>query len=147
MPRGPRLDTEGSLHHVMVRGLEGREIFLSDTDRADLIRRLATIVPRTEVRMYAWSLMPHHFHLLMRTGGVRLWTVMRRVLTGYAVGFNRRHRRSGHLFQNRYKSILVEEDPYLLELVRYIHLNVLRARLVEDIDQLDRYAWSGHGVV
>ena len=147
MPRGPRLDTEGSLQHVMVRGLEGREIFLSDTDRADLIRRLATIVPRTEVRIYAWSLMPNHFHLLMRTGGVRLWTVMRRILTGYAVAFNRRHRRSGHLFQNRYKSILVEEDPYLLELVRYIHLNSLRAKLVEDIDQLDRYAWSGHAVL
>jgi hypothetical protein len=72
---------------------------------------------------------------------------MRRLLTGYAVRFNRRHGRSGHLFQNRYKSILVEEDPYLLELVRYIHLNPLRAGIVHDLDELDRYPWAGHSAL
>lgn len=72
---------------------------------------------------------------------------MRRLLTGYAVYFNRKYRRSGHLFQNRYKSILCEEEPYLLELVRYIHLNPLRAGLVSDLDKLDRYPWSGHAVL
>jgi hypothetical protein len=72
---------------------------------------------------------------------------MRRLLTGYAIYFNLRHKRSGHLFQNRYKSIVCEEEPYLLELVRYIHLNPLRAGLVEDLCALDRYAWSGHSVV
>jgi hypothetical protein len=70
--------------------------------------------------------------------------VMRRLLTGYAVGFNRRHRRHGRLFQNRYKSILCQEDPYLLELVRYIHLNPLRAGIVSDLKALDRYAYCGH---
>jgi hypothetical protein len=68
-------------------------------------------------------------------------------MTGYAVTFNIRHRRSGHLFQNRYKSVVCEEDPYLLELVRYIHLNPLRARLVEDLKSLDKYTWAGHSVL
>jgi hypothetical protein len=72
---------------------------------------------------------------------------MRRLLTGYAIYFNLRHKRSGHLFQNRYKSIVCEEDTYLLELVRYIHLNPLRAGLVADLSALDDYAWSGHGVI
>jgi hypothetical protein len=72
---------------------------------------------------------------------------MRRLLTGYAITFNRRHRRSGHLFQNRYKSILVEEEPYLLELARYIHLNPIRVGLIRDLDGLDRYPWSGHSSI
>jgi len=72
---------------------------------------------------------------------------MRRLLTGYAQGYNRRHKRYGHLFQNRYKSIVCEEDGYFQELVRYIHLNPLRAGLVQNLGQLDRYPWSGHGVL
>ena len=72
---------------------------------------------------------------------------MRRLMTGYAVTFNRRHKRSGHLFQNRYKSIVCEEDPYLLELIRYIHLNPLRAGLVKDLRELDKYRWAGHGAI
>ncbi|MFB0507050.1 MAG: transposase [Thermodesulfobacteriota bacterium] len=147
MPRGPRLDTEGALHHIMVRGLEGRKIFSSNTDRRDLVGRFASVVPETEARVYAWSLMPNHFHLLVRTGRMRLSSIMRKILTGYAVSFNSRHKRLGHLFQNRYKSILVEEEPYLLELVRYIHLNPLRAGLVAGIEELDSYPWSGHAVL
>ena len=72
---------------------------------------------------------------------------MRRLLTGYAIGFNRRHRRSGPLFQNRYKSILCQEDNYLLALVRYIHLNPLRAGLAADLPKLDRYPFCGHSVI
>jgi putative transposase len=72
---------------------------------------------------------------------------MRRILTGYAVSFNRRHKRTGHLFQNRFKSILVEEEPYLLQLVRYIHLNPLRGSIVKTVEELDSYPWSGHPVL
>jgi len=79
--------------------------------------------------------------------GTPLSSFMRRMLTGYAVSFNRRHQRSGHLFQNRYKSIVCEEEPYLLELLRYIHLNPLRAGMVKTLDELDRYPWSGHAVL
>ena len=85
--------------------------------------------------------------MLLRTGSVPVATVMQRLLTNYAIFFNHRHRRYGHLFQNRYKSILCQEDTYLLELVRYIHLNALRAKLVEDIKQLDRYPYSGHSAL
>lgn len=147
MPRGPRLDTEGALHHVMVRGLERRKIFLSATDREDLIKRLSQVLPRAGARLFGWSFLANHFHLLLRTGPVPLSSVMRRILTGYAISFNLRHGRSGHLFQNRYKSILVEEESYLLELVRYIHLNPIRANLIKDIDELDSDPWSGHSAV
>lgn len=92
-------------------------------------------------------MIPNHAHLLLRTGSVSIALVMRRLLTGYAVSFNRRHERHGHLFQNRYKSILCQEDPYLKELARYIHLNPLRAGLVDDLTALDDYAYSGHSVL
>ena len=97
--------------------------------------------------VYAWALMPNHAHLLIRTGVEPLSRVMRRILTGYAVSFNRRHKRTGHLFQNRFKSILVEEEPYFLQLIRYIHLNPLRSSLVASLDELDAYPWSGHPVL
>jgi putative transposase len=86
-------------------------------------------------------------HLLLKTGDVPVSSVMQRLLTGYVVTYNRRHRRVGHLFQNRYKSILCQEEPYLLELVRYIHLNPLRAKLVSKYKALARYPYSGHGVI
>jgi hypothetical protein len=91
--------------------------------------------------------MTNHVHMLLRPSQCKLGQFMRRLLTGYAVTFNLRHHRSGHLFQNRYKSIICEEDPYLLELVRYIHLNPLRVGLVKDILELNEYAWSGHAVL
>ena len=136
MPRGPRLDIPGALHHVMVRGIDRQNIFLSDADRNDLLCRLGEGVLRSGLRVYAWALMSNHFHVLLRSGSEGLSTTMRRLLTGYAVRFNRRHRRWGHLFQNRYKSILVEEDSYLLELVRYVHLNPLRAGVVNRLEDL-----------
>jgi putative transposase len=143
MPRGPRLDAPGALHHIMVRGIERRNLFTDAVDRQAWVDRLATVATATELTVLAWALLPNHAHLLVRTGRIPLATGMRRLLTGYAGGFNRRHTRSGRLFQNRYKSILVEEEPYLLELVRYIHLNPLRARQVSTLVALDRYAWSG----
>ena len=147
MPRGPRLDVEGALQHVMARGIERRELFRSDRDREDFLSRIAIVAPETGTAIYAWSLMPNHFHLLVRSGPAGLSTFMRRLQTGYAGAFNRRHRRSGHLFQNRFKSILVEDGPYLLELVRYIHLNPMRAGLVRNLRELDGYRWSGHAVL
>jgi len=109
--------------------------------------RLALILEETQTQCYAWALIPNHFHALLRTGATPLSKVMRRLMTGYAVTFNKRHRRSGHLFQNRYKSIVCEEDPYLLELVRYIHLNPLRAGMVKDLRELDKYPWTGHSTI
>ncbi len=147
MPRGPRLDAPGVLHHVMVRGLERRALFHNDEDRADFTARLAALADRGSLVVYAWALLPNHAHLLIRTGQKPLARSMRSLLTGYAGAFNRRHRRAGHLFQNRYKSIVVEEEPYLLELVRYLHLNPLRSRVVDDMAALDSYPWTGHAAL
>ncbi len=147
MPRGPRLDAPGALHHVMVRGMERRALFTDGVDRQAWVDRLAIVGPATDLTVLAWAILPNHAHLLVRTGSMPLATAMRRLLTGYAGAFNRRHKRAGRLFQNRYKSILVEEEPYLLELVRYIHLNPLRVGLVQSLEQLDRYPWSGHSAL
>ena len=144
MPRKARIDTAGALHHIICRVIERRRIFWTDFDRDDFLERLETVLVESETPCYAWALMPNHFHLLLRTGNAPIFKVMSRLLSGYAGSFNRRHRRSGHLFQNRYKSILCEEDPYLLELVRYIHLNPLRSKMAETMEELDRYRFSGH---
>jgi putative transposase len=147
MPRKARIDTPGALHHIIVRGIERRKIFYDDNDRDNFLDRLGIILTDTKTSCFAWALIPNHLHLLLRTGVAPIATVMRRLLTGYAVSFNRRHRRHGQLFQNRYKSILCQEDPYLLELVRYIHLNPLRAGLVSDLKKLDKFPYCGHSVL
>ena len=147
MPRKSRIDAAGSLNHIIARGIDRSKIFEDPADKRNFLDRLANILEDTETRCYAWALIPNHFHLLLRTGNTPIATVMRRLLTGHALWFNRRHRRSGHLFQNRYKSVLCQENTYLLELVRYIHLNPLRARLVPNLSKLDRYSFSGHSVV
>jgi REP element-mobilizing transposase RayT len=147
MPRNARIDAPGALHHIIVRGIERRKIFNDDIDRINFLDRLGKVLPETDTKCFAWALIPNHFHLLLRTGACPLSTVMRRLLTGHAMNFNRRHRRSGQLFQNRYKSILCQEDTYLLELVRYIHLNPIRARIVTDIKALDKYPFCGHAVI
>jgi putative transposase len=147
MARQARLDAPGTLHHVMIRGIEGINIFLCDEDRENFLSRIDKLVANTGTRILAWVLMDNHVHLLLFSGQRGVSTFMRRLLTGYAVWFNRRHQRTGHLFQNRYRSILCEEDQYLLELVRYIHLNPLRASVVKSLKELDHFHWSGHGVL
>ena len=147
MPRQPRLDAPGALHHVMGRGIERTKIFRTDRDREDFLNRLADLCGDGNLVVYAWSLMSNHFHLLVRTGRQSISKSMRKLLTGYAVNFNLRHKRYGHLFQNRYKSIICEDDPYLLELTRYIHLNPLRAGMVGAVEGLNRYRWSGHSAI
>src|SRR4030065_1002879 len=136
MPRQARLDAPGSFHHVMIRGIEGANIFRDGKDREHFLSRVGEIGKATGTRILAWVLMDNHVHLLLFSGSSGLPRFMRRVLTGDALWFNRRHRRAGHLFQNRYKSIVCEEDRYLLELVRYIHLNCIRAGLLKEMDEL-----------
>jgi putative transposase len=147
MPRGARLDTPGTLHHVIVRGIERCNIVDDDRDRTDFIKRVALVAHESRTPIFAWALMNNHAHVLMRSGTGGIAHFMRRVLTGYAISYNRRHRRHGHLFQNRYKSIICQEDAYFCELVRYIHLNPLRTGLVETMTELDRYPWCGHAAV
>ncbi|MDA8163429.1 MAG: transposase [Desulfobacteraceae bacterium] len=147
MPRHKRINVPGAIHHVIVRGLDRQDIFLDDHDRRDFLDRLETGLAQTGCRCFAWALLSNHFHLLIRTGERPLSDLMRKVLSGYAISFNRRHQRCGYLFQNRYKSILCQEEAYLLELVRYIHLNPVRAGIVKDLEALDHYDWAGHAVL
>jgi len=147
MPRQPRLDAPGALHHVMGRGIERTNIFRIDRDRDDFLNRLGNQCMDGNLIVYAWCLLSNHFHLLVRTGRQPIFRSMKKLLTGYVVNFNLRHKRTGHLFQNRYKSIICEEDPYLLELTRYIHLNPLRAGMVGEVKELNNYRWAGHSVI
>ena len=144
MARGPRLDAPLALHHVWNRGIERCDIFRDDHDRLDFLARIEAAVRARQFAIYAWAVMSNHFHLLTRTGTLGLSATMHAIESGYATYFNRRHRRSGHLFQNRFKNVLVGEDPYFRELLRYIHLNPLRAGMVADLDELDHYRWTGH---
>lgn len=147
MPRTARIDAPGALHHIICRGFDRRAIFRNDEDREDFIVRLSRIVIETKTACYAWALVPNHFHLLLQNGGTAITTIMRRLLTGYAVSFNRRHQRKGRLFRNRYKSILCQEERYMLDMVRHIHLKPLRSGVVSNLDMLDRYPHCGHSVV
>jgi len=147
MPRRGRIDAPGAVHHVMVRGIARSAIFYDSGDLNRFIDRAGMVFTEGKLGCYAFALLSNHVHLLLRTTATPVSTIMRRLLTGYAVSFNKRHKRSGHLFQNRYKSILCEEDPYLLELVRYIHLNPLRAGIVKDFAALDSYPYTGHSAI
>ena len=144
MPRGARLDAPGTLHHVIIRGIEKGNIVRDDEDRNEFLRRMGEIAQETGTSIYAFALLTNHAHILLKSGEQGLSTFMRRLLSGYAQYFNRRHQRVGHLFQNRYKSIICEEDAYFGKLVAYIHLNPLRAGLVSSFEELAVYPWSGH---
>jgi REP element-mobilizing transposase RayT len=131
----------------MIRGIERRVIFRHDRDRQDFLNRLALLLPQTLTQCYAWVLMKNHVHLLLRSGVSGISQLMRRLLTGYAVYFNRRYHRHGHLFQNRFKSIICQEDLYFKELVRYIHLNPVRVKVIGDVRSLNVYQFCGHSVL
>ncbi len=147
MPRQPRLDAPGLLHHVIARGIERREIFQDNRDRERFTERLGELVTVSGARLYAWCLLSNHFHLVLRSGDRPLPWLMRRLMTGHAVRYNLRQGRCGHLFQNRYKNIVVEEEPHFLELVRYVALNPVRTGMVHSAKELDGYWWSGHAVL
>lgn len=147
MPRGARLDTPGTLHHVMVRGIEQGSIVRDDSDRVEFLRRMGLLAKTSGTSIYAFALMTNHAHILLKSGSIGLSLYMRRLLSGYAQYFNRRHKRVGHLFQNRYKSVICEEEAYFDKLVAYIHLNPLRVGLVASLRELALYPWSGHAAI
>jgi REP element-mobilizing transposase RayT len=144
MPRGPRIDFPGAVHHVYARGIEKRDIFFDVFDRNQFLDRVGANLARWNVRCSAWTLMPNHFHLLVQSDKGCLASFMHCLLTGYSRYFNGRHKRVGHLFQNRYKSPIVANGGYFREVVRYIHLNPLRSGIVPSIDLLEEYPWTGH---
>ena len=147
MPRQARLDTPGALHHVIIRGIEKKPIVDDVKDKQEFVFRMGALSTEEKTIIYAWALMTNHTHILLRSGPNGLSKFMRWFLTGYAIYYNHRHKRHGHLFQNRYKSILCEEEAYFQEVVRYIHLNPLRANIVPNMSKLDGYPWCGHAVI
>lgn len=144
MPRTGRLHIPGGYYHVIGRGLERRFIFGDDADKKNFLSRLGNNLPRFEMQCLAWTVMSNHYHLLIRVGEPPLSKLMASVLGGFAGHYNRQHNRCGYVFQNRYTSILCDKNTYLLKLIRYIHLNPLRAGIVDSVEDLGRYPWSGH---
>jgi putative transposase len=141
MARRPRLFASGILYHVIVRGNHRQKTFLNERDYQAYLDRLGRYRKKFGVTVYAYCLMSNHVHLLVETGSQPLWRFMQGLQQSYTQYFNRKHHKVGHLFQGRYKAILCEKDEYLLTLVRYIHLNPIRAKLVQ---KLDDYPYSGH---
>ena len=142
MPRHPRVHAEGLLYHVMTRGNDGQKVFLGESDYQAFIEALRTVRQRYPFSLYAYVLMPNHFHLLLEVHRFPTARILQSLLTGYARRFNKIHRRRGHLFEGRYKASVCDRDSYLLELVRYIHLNPVRAKMVK---RPGKWPWSGHG--
>jgi putative transposase len=143
MSRKPRIHYPGAVYHVILRGNAGQDIFFSKKDRCQFYHLLQEGIEKYSHRILTFCLMTNHVHLVIQVGETPLSRIMQNVSFRYTRYINARKKRIGHLFQGRYKAILVDADNYLLELVRYIHNNPVRARITETIDQ---YAWSSHRI-
>lgn len=141
MARKPRIHAPNAYYHVIQRGVERRDVFVDDRDYERFLRTLGDAAREDDWRVHAYCLMSNHVHLVVQAGVEPIAKAMQRLFFRYAGAFNRRHQRSGHLFQGRYKAVLVASDPYIQELVRYVHLNPVRAG-VERIPE--RFRYSSH---
>jgi REP element-mobilizing transposase RayT/AraC-like DNA-binding protein len=147
MPRKARVTVVGAVHHIMSRGIEGKKIFFDDEDRNFFLNHLENLLVKTGYLLYAWCLMENHYHLLIRVNDYPLGAAMRALNGRYAQYFRKKGGTRGYLFQDRYKSIVTQDQHYIEEMVRYIHLNPIRAGLCSTIEELDTYSWSGHAVI
>jgi putative transposase len=141
MARPLRIEYEGAFYHVTARGNERKEIYKNDRDREKFLEYLASAVERYKAKIHVYCLMSNHYHMLIETPSGNLSQIMRHVNGSYTAYFNAKRDRSGHLFQGRYKAILVDKDAYAGELSRYIHLNPVRAGMTEDPEE---YEWSSY---
>ena len=143
MARKPRIHFPGAFYHVIARGNQRQDIFLDEGDFKTYLSYLSEYKSKYNFHLYAYALMKNHLHLLFEVEETPLSKIMQVMQFRYARYFNKRYRKVGHLFQGRYKAILCDRDAYLLELVRYIHLNPVRAKVVDDPE---KYPWIGHSV-
>lgn len=141
VPRPHRLQLPGVNYHIFSRGNEKQKIYRDDMDRERFLAMLAKVKREIGFDLYAYVLMPNHYHILIRTREENLSKIMQLLNSRYSMYFNWKHRRVGHLFQGRYKSLIVQDDRYLLDLVSYIHLNPMRKNMVKDINE---FKWSSH---
>jgi REP element-mobilizing transposase RayT len=130
MARMRRFENPGGVHHIMSHSINNESLFIDDSDRKFFVKRLSKVLEETNCLCLAWSLLTNHYHLMIRTSGENLKTIMRKLNTSYAQYFNQRYKRRGHLFQDRYKSLVCYEQEYYFELLLYIHLNPLRVGIV-----------------
>ncbi len=142
MARKPRIHYPGAVYHVMLRGNGGQDIFFDLADRSRFLLFIQQGLERFFHRVYAYCLMDNHVHLALQVADTPLSKIMQNLGFRYTQYINREQQRTGHLFQGRFKALLIDEENYLLQLVRYIHLNPLRAGMVK---HLDEYPWSSHG--
>jgi REP element-mobilizing transposase RayT len=141
MARKPRIEYPGALFHIIVRGNNRQNIFHDDEDRQNYLKHLTFYLTEGKITLYCFCLMMNHIHLLLEMGECSLSRVLQRLHTWYARYYNQKYKRLGHLFQGRYKAVLCDKDAYLLELVRYIHLNPVRACMTTNPRE---YPWSSH---
>lgn len=141
MARPLRIEYPNAFYHITSRGNERRAIFRSKGDYERFLGYFESATERYGARIHCFCLMPNHYHLLLETPRGNLHRILHHLNTSYTNYFNKKTRRVGHLFQGRYRAILVEKDAYALELSRYIHLNPVRADLVKEASQ---YPWSSH---
>ncbi len=141
MPRPLRIEFPDAVYHVTARGTRQDAIFVDDRDRASLLGILARTLKACDARAFAYCLMGNHYHFVLQTRQANLAALMRRVNSLYCLTFNRRHARSGHVFDGRYKALHVDRDTYLIEVCRYVDLNPVRAGLVISAGQ---WAWSSY---
>ena len=142
MARKTRLHYPGACYHIILRGNAGQDIFFAEQDRSRFLFLLQEGVERYKHRIHGYCLMTNHVHLLMQVGEIPLSRILQNVCFRYTGYINRRLNRTGHLFQGRYKAILIDIDSYLLELIRYIHNNPVRAKMVKAPED---HPWSSHG--
>lgn len=145
MPRMARLEQPGSLFHVMAHSIEGKPLFVDDQDRVEFLGRLEKGIAKTGFLCYTWALLDNHYHLFLRTNELTLSKLMRPLNGGYAQFYNKKYKRKGYLFQDRFKSVLCQQQDYALELINYINLNPLRAGIVHSLEELKNFRWCGHG--
>ena len=141
MTRPLRMDNPDTFYHVLSRGNEKREIFLDEKDHLRFLDTLGKMVQRFKLELHAYVLMKNHFHLLVHTKEANLSRAIQWLGVSYSVWFNRKHQRSGHLFQGRFKSFLIENDRYLTSMCLYVHGNPVRAGIVK---RLSDYRWSSY---
>jgi REP element-mobilizing transposase RayT len=140
-----RLESPVSLFHIMAHSIEGKYLFLDDQDRNEFLSRFAKGLTGSDFQCYAWTLMDDHYHIFIKTSHLPLSKLMRALNSGYARYYNKKYGRRGYLFQDRFQSVLCQDQDYAVQLIKYIHLNPLRAGKVQSLEQLKDWVWCGHG--
>jgi REP element-mobilizing transposase RayT len=142
MPRQERLNAHNIIYHVFARGNNRTPIFYETSDYQRFLKNLERYRVDFDYRLYAYCLMPNHFHLLLQTKDATLSKIMQVLMTAYTMYVNKKRNQVGHVFQGRFRSIAVEKETYFLQVLRYIHLNPVKAGLV---DSVQKYPWSSYG--